>query len=103
MSDPKQTLTAEQVDQAALSGWQLDGDQIRATFASGDFLTGVRLVNAVALLAEEANHHPDVLLTYPEVSITLSSHDVGGVTSRDLDLARTINETAKADGIDLAD
>lgn len=103
MSDPKQKLTTEQIDQAQLVGWRRDGDQLRARFASGDFLAGVRLVNAVALLAEEAFHHPDVFLTYPTVEITLTTHEVDGITSLDLDLARKISETAQADGIDLAD
>ena len=50
--------------------------------------------DAVRAAAEEANHHPDITLTYPEVIVTLSSHDVGGITSRDLDLARTIERFA---------
>lgn len=103
MSDPKQTLSAEQISQEVPRGWSHDGDRIRVRYATGDFASGLRLVTTVGLLAEEANHHPDVLLTYPEVGITLSSHDVGGVTSRDLDLARRIGKVAKADGIPVAE
>jgi 4a-hydroxytetrahydrobiopterin dehydratase len=103
MSDPQQTLTPDQVDQAALDGWELDGDQIGVRYATGDFATGLRLVNAIGALAEEANHHPDVMLIYPEVGVTLSSHDVGGVTSRDLDLARRIGEAAAEAGIEVAE
>jgi 4a-hydroxytetrahydrobiopterin dehydratase len=51
-------------------------------------------VDRIGATAEEANHHPDVSLTYPEVIVTLSSHDVGGITSRDIDLARRISEHA---------
>lgn len=103
MSDPKQILTPEQIEQAQLDGWAHDDAQLRARFESGNFLAGVRLVNSIASLAEEANHHPDVFLTYPTVEITLTSHDVGGVTSRDLDLARKINTSAAADGISSAE
>ena len=52
---------------------------------------GVALVDRIGAAAEEADHHPDVSLTYPEVIVTLTSHDVGGITSRDLDLARRIS------------
>lgn len=103
MSDPKQILTAEQVNEAGLVGWRLESDRLHTSFATGDFLTGLRLVTAVAALAEDANHHPDVTLTYPEVGLTLLSHDVGGVTSRDLDLARAITDTARAEGIAAAE
>lgn len=103
MSDPKQTLTAEQISAGLPQGWRRDGDTIRVRYATGDFAKGLRLVNTVGLLADEANHHPDVLLTYPEVNLTLSSHDVGGVTSRDLDLARRIGKVARADGIPAAE
>ena len=52
--------------------------------------------------AEAANHHPDILLTYPEVTVTLSSHDVGGVTSRDLALAETVSAHAEELGVTIA-
>ena len=103
MSDPQQILTPEQVAEAGLTGWQQQGEEIRVRYATGSFATGLALVNTVGLLAEEVNHHPDVTLTYPEVGVTLSSHDVGGITSRDLDLARKISRVARADGIPIAD
>ena len=51
----------------------------------------MELVDRIGASAEEANHHPDLTLTYTEVRVTLSSHDVGGITSRDIDLARTVS------------
>ena len=54
------------------------------------------LVLRAALLAERADHHPDILVQYSKVTFTLSSHDAGGVTARDLLLARAIDEAAKA-------
>ncbi|MGP6174832.1 4a-hydroxytetrahydrobiopterin dehydratase [Corynebacterium sp. A21] len=95
MSDPKQKLSPAQIIDAALSGWHQVDDTIQATFKTGDFATGLRLVNLIGAAAEAANHHPDITLTYPTLAITLSSHDVGGLTSRDVDLARQINEYAE--------
>lgn len=91
MSDPKQKLSVTEIDDARLDDWRLLLTGIRARFRTGDFATGLALVDRIGAAAEEANHHPDVSLTYPEVIVTLSSHDVGGVTSRDVDLARRIS------------
>lgn len=94
MADPKQTLTAAEISAAALADWRQDGGTLTARFATADFATGLELVNRIGASAEEANHHPDLTLTYPQVTVTLSSHDVGGITSRDIDLARTISDHA---------
>jgi 4a-hydroxytetrahydrobiopterin dehydratase len=90
--DPKQKLTADEVRVApGLDDWRHLLTGIRARFRTGDFATGLLLVDRIGAAAEEANHHPDISLTYPEVIVTLASHDVGGITSRDLDLARRIS------------
>ena len=92
MSDPKHKLTATEVREApGLDDWRHLLTGIRARFRTGDFATGLALVDRIGAAAEEADHHPDISLTYPEVIVTLSSHDVGGITSRDLDLARRIS------------
>lgn len=91
MSDPQQKLTSAQVRDADLDDWRHLLTGIRARFRTGDFATGLALVDRIGAAAEEADHHPDISLTYPEVIVTLSSHDVGGVTSRDIDLARRIS------------
>lgn len=91
------TLTAEQVAQEQLAGWTFEAgtagaaDSIVVRVETGDFVTGLALVNAIGAKAEEANHHPDIDLRYPYVEIRLSSHDAGGVTSRDIALAKVIN------------
>ena len=71
--------------------WRVLLRTLRATFTAPDFTTAAAFVARIAAAADEANHHPDVSLTYPEVIVTLSSHDVGGITSRDIDLARQIS------------
>lgn len=93
------TLTSTQVLDAGLDDWRLLLGTLRARFRTGDFLSGVRLVQAVAEAAEAANHHPDVTLTYPHVDLTLVSHDVGGLTERDVAMARQISEIARGQGV----
>jgi len=90
-SDPKQKLTFQQVEGEGLADWRYLFDALHARFRTGSFATGLELVDRIGAAAEEANHHPDVVLTYPQVDVTLSSHDVGGVTGRDLALARRIS------------
>lgn len=80
-------------------GWSTLGAPLRAVFDTGDFATGLTFVAAIGEAAEAADHHPDVLLTYPRVTVTLISHDVGAVTARDLALAERINEIAAGLGI----
>lgn len=61
-------------------------------------MTGIRIVDDVAVVAEELDHHPDVDIRWREVKFTLSTHSQGGVTERDVELARRINEIAERHG-----
>ena len=97
-ADPKARLTHDDILAAGLDDWRKVLNRLKARFRTGDFATGVALVDRIGAAADEANHHPDVSLTYPEVIVTLSSHDVGGITSRDLDLARLFRGVAAALG-----
>ena len=90
-TDPKARLSHDEILEAGLDDWRKVLNRLRARFRTGDFATGVALVDRIGAAADEADHHPDVSLTYPEVIVTLSSHDVGGITSRDIDLARRIS------------
>jgi 4a-hydroxytetrahydrobiopterin dehydratase len=76
---------------AALTDWQLTGDAIRRRYKFTSFKESMEFVNKVALLAERADHHPDILIEYDKVTLTLSSHDAGGLTERDFALARSID------------
>jgi 4a-hydroxytetrahydrobiopterin dehydratase len=91
----KSTLSADDVAGEGLDGWTFVNDTLHAHFDTGDFATGLRLVNKIGDAAEEANHHPDILLTYPRVEVTLTSHDAGGVTSRDVSMAKKISGFAQ--------
>lgn len=88
------TLSFAEVEAAGLSDWRQLFSALHTRFRTGDFATGLALLNAVGALAESANHHPDLDLRYPHLNIRLMSHDVFGVTSRDLDLARAISAAA---------
>lgn len=74
-------------------GWTRDGDAIHRTWRLADFKAAMIFVNGVAALAEKANHHPDIAVHYDEVTLRLWSHDVGGLSARDFDLARRIDAT----------
>ena len=79
---------------AALPGWHHRGNAIEKHFDRGNFDGSMRFVNAVAQAANAQDHHPDILLSWNDVTFTLSSHDAGGLTERDFRLARTIDELA---------
>src|SRR5665647_1575527 len=100
MTEPREKLSATQVRDASLADWRQILGRIKARFRTGDFRTGLALVNKIGAAAEAANHHPDIQLTYSDVIVTLASHDVRGITSRDLDLARQISSQAAELGID---
>lgn len=99
MADPKQTLNHREVAAAGLDDWRQVLGRLKARFRTGDFATGLVLVQRIGASAEAVDHHPDVTLTYSEVLVTLSSHDVGGITTRDTDLAREISAHAADLGV----
>ena len=73
-----------------LPGWSRRGEVISKTFQFRDFLTGIDFVVAVAKAADAADHHPDIDIRYTKVTCTLSTHDAGGITEKDLKLAGEI-------------
>ncbi len=74
-----------------LTGWSRRGDAITKTFQFRNFLTGIGFVSAVAKAAEAADHHPDIDIRYTKVTCTLSTHSAGGITQKDLDMAKKID------------
>jgi 4a-hydroxytetrahydrobiopterin dehydratase len=73
-----------------LKGWSLDGKEMKKTFEFADFVHAMGFVNSVALLAEKANHHPDIDIRWNKVSLALSTHSEGGLTEKDVKLAKGI-------------
>jgi 4a-hydroxytetrahydrobiopterin dehydratase len=74
--------------------WEREGAELIKTVQRKDFAEAMRFVNAVAEAAEAANHHPDISISWNTVRLRLSTHSAGGITQKDLDLARRIDELA---------
>lgn len=98
-------MAVKKLDEAArrrffeeFHGWApVDGrDAARKTFAFADFNTAFGFMTRVALAAEKADHHPEWFNVYNRVEITLTTHDAGGLSERDVQLAKTIDEAASA-------
>jgi 4a-hydroxytetrahydrobiopterin dehydratase len=92
-------LTPEQIEAAGLVDWRSFGHSLQTRFRTGNFVTGLRLVNLIGEAAEEAGHHPDLDLRYPLLNVRLYSHDAFGITDRDVALARRISELAAGLGV----
>lgn len=94
-------ITAEQFHAAeGVEDWQVLRRWACARFLTGSFATGKQLVDAISDLAEAANHHPDVDLRYGTVDVRITSHDVGGLSGRDVALAREISAAASDLGVE---
>lgn len=74
-----------------LPGWERVGAEIRKTYPFASFGEGMAFANQVAAVADALDHHPDMLIQYRQVTLTLTSHDAGGLTERDFRLARRID------------
>jgi 4a-hydroxytetrahydrobiopterin dehydratase len=85
-------LTETEIEErlARLPGWERRGNEIRRTWAFADFRGAMAFVDRVADLADSADHHPDIDIRYSKVTLALSTHDAGGLTARDFDLAEAI-------------
>ena len=75
-----------------LEGWKVEGKELRTTRIFKDFLEAIAFVNKIVEPAEAAGHHPDLEVSYNKVTVTLTTHDAGGLTSKDFDLAQSISQ-----------
>lgn len=91
-------LSPEQIHKKlqAVQGWKLVDNSVVKTYRFPDFATPLQLVNTVGVMAEHYNHHPDILLKYGEATFSLTTHEAGGVTEKDLDMALEIEKAAVA-------
>jgi len=85
---------------AGLAGlhWVRDGDELTKTVKLGDFSAALAFVNAVGARAEAANHHPDIDIRWNTVMLRLTTHDAGGLTVKDLELAAAIDALGDGTG-----
>ncbi|ACM05491.1 4a-hydroxytetrahydrobiopterin dehydratase [Thermomicrobium roseum] len=77
-----------------IPGWERQGDALVRTYVFKNFREAMAFVNRVAELAEEARHHPDITIRYNRVHLLLTTHEAGGITERDIALARKLAELA---------
>jgi 4a-hydroxytetrahydrobiopterin dehydratase len=93
-----QKLSSDQVisELQDCAGWVLNAKgQIERTFVFQDFKESLSFVGYVGWIAEQQNHHPDILILWNNVRLSVNTHDAGGITHKDFLLAKTVNAAAK--------
>jgi len=96
MAEKEKTYDEAQIAErlAGLPGWFFEGGWIRRHYKTDGWPTTLMLVTAIGYCAEAAYHHPDLAVTYARVTVKLSTHSAGGITDKDFELARKIEELA---------
>lgn len=94
-----ETLDPKEASEKLPAPWQLVDGKPTARWQTDSFTSGAEFVSRLAAVADELNHHPDVLVTYPQVAVTTISHDVNGITERDLALAEKTCQIAEKMGL----
>lgn len=95
MSTPIQ-LTSDELNAALseLSGWSLENNKLHRQFQFASFVEAFGFMSSSALVAESMGHHPEWFNVYNRVTVDLTTHDAGGITAKDVELARKMNELA---------
>ena len=90
-------LSSDEIQRAlqTVNGWQLKGETIQKSYKFADFLTAMKFMNLLAPKAEELQHHPDWSNVYNRVSISLTTHDAGGLTEVDFQFAAAADDAAE--------
>jgi 4a-hydroxytetrahydrobiopterin dehydratase len=78
-----------------LSGWELHDNTLQRKFEFVDFVSAMGFVTTVALMAEHSNHHPDIDIRWNIISLSLTTHSEGGITEKDISLAKKIDSMTK--------
>jgi 4a-hydroxytetrahydrobiopterin dehydratase len=91
-------LTDDQIQQrlAAVPGWRYEGGELKAEFKRNGFVGAMAFTNAVALIAQAQDHHPDFAISWDTVTLTCRTHSEGGITDKDFKLAAAINQQVAA-------
>ncbi|MGF1481273.1 MAG: 4a-hydroxytetrahydrobiopterin dehydratase [Cyanophyceae cyanobacterium] len=95
--EPPPKLGAAEIERQlqTLPNWTIANHQLRRTYQFQDFVEAMAFVNRLVEPAESAGHHPDITISYNRVAISLTTHDVGGITQKDFDLAQVIARVAE--------
>jgi 4a-hydroxytetrahydrobiopterin dehydratase len=89
-----QLLTDAEIQEQAsgLSDWKIESSQLQTSRTFKDFIAAIEFVNKLVKPAESAGHHPDIEISYNKVKISLTTHDAGGLTQKDFDVAKLISQ-----------
>ena len=89
----RRKFSAEEIEEslAKLDGWKIEGDWLKKRYEFRNFAESLEFVNKVGVIAEEADHHPDITFGWGYANIDLTTHDVGGLTHNDFDVAGEID------------
>lgn len=85
-------LSDDEVEERLPEGWEREDDEIVRTYEFDDYLKGVAFASEVGELAEEQFHHPEIRIRYEEVEVRFTSHEAGGITTQDVELAELCND-----------
>jgi 4a-hydroxytetrahydrobiopterin dehydratase len=90
----RHVLPQDAIDEGlqGLSGWTVEDGKLRKSYTFVNFVDAVQFVDRLTIVAEAQNHHPDLVVGWGKVVVHLWSHDVGGITSRDLRLAAALDQ-----------
>lgn len=96
-ANPVPKLSDSQIQQQLirLPDWTQQNQQLQRTFILKNFVEAIAFVNQLVEPSEQLQHHPDLLINYNRVTVTLSTHDAGGITQKDFDLANIISQIAE--------
>jgi len=84
-------LSDEEIGERLPDGWERDGDEIVRTFEFDEYMHGLAFAQTVGEIAEAQNHHPRLIVDYKTVEVRLMSHEEGGITNKDIEMAEFIN------------
>ncbi|MFB6114532.1 MAG: 4a-hydroxytetrahydrobiopterin dehydratase [Halodesulfurarchaeum sp.] len=85
-------LSDDEIETALPNGWDREDDEIVRTFEFDDYLEGVAFAAEVGEIAEEEFHHPTIVIHYEAVEVRFTSHEAGGITDRDIEMAELVSE-----------
>lgn len=87
-------LSDEEIEAQLPEGWEREGEEIAKTYEFDEYLKGTAFAQVVGEIAETQFHHPEIIIRYKEVEVRLTTHDQGGITEKDIEMAEFINAEA---------
>jgi 4a-hydroxytetrahydrobiopterin dehydratase len=87
-----ETLGEDEIEQRLPTEWHREGEEIVRTFEFDSYLDGIGFLAGAGGVAEDAWHHPEMTVTWGEVEVRLTTHDAGGITEKDIDLAERFDD-----------